>query len=400
MSQTITSSYKEDRINYPSIGVISLAHILNDMYSNYLPALLPFLVAAIGINATQAATLVSVFSFTSYFVQPFFGYFLDNKGKRWLVHIGTLWMAVLLSITGLIHNFYLLVVAVGLAGLGTAAFHPQASTMVSVISGNRKAVWLSVFIAAGNIGFALSLLVLPPFFQEFGLSSTVYTVIPGIIVALLLYFFAPKQELLQGPLTSIKEVFNSLKSASKELFVIISVISVRTLAYFGMLTIFPLYFSTKVLLISWNNLMFIMLFCGAIGGVIGGYISDRFGRKLLIVTSLILTTPLLFGFLYTSGITSTILLALAGASLLSSFSVTVVAAQEAIPNNKSLAAGLSMGFSVGLGSLAVILVGKIGDLYGLQVAIILLFTLPIIAGILALFMKNHPSSFSLRVKGN
>ncbi|MGI6449461.1 MAG: MFS transporter [Desulfitobacteriia bacterium] len=382
------SGSKLKEIDYPGVGVISLAHVLNDMYSNYLPALLPFLALSLGVTATKAAILVSVFSMTSYFVQPFFGYFLDQQGIRWFVHVGTLWMAVFLSLTGLIKSFPLLVLIVGLAGLGTAAFHPQASTMVSVISGQKKAVLLSCFVACGNIGFALSLLFLPPYFERFGLESTVYTVIPGLIVALLLYFFAPKAALLKGTSTNLREVFQTLSSASQELLIIIAVISIRTLAYFGLLALFPLYFSTKELLISWNNLMFIMLFCGAIGGIIGGYLSDRYGRKKLIVTSLVLTTPLLFGFFFTSGLLSTILLALAGASLLSSFSVTVVAAQETIPKNKSMASAISMGFSVGLGSLAVIPIGGIGDLFGLSTAIMILFSLPLIAGLLAIFIKQ------------
>ncbi|AET68928.1 arabinose efflux permease family protein [Desulfosporosinus orientis DSM 765] len=385
-------------IEYSTIGVLSLAHMLNDMYSNYLPQMLPFLVAATGLSATRAAILVSAFTISSSFIQPLFGYFLDRQGKRWLVHVGTIWMAIMLSLTGLVTNYLLLVLLAGLAGLGTAAFHPQASTMITVVSGDRKAVLLSTFIAFGNIGFALSPLLLVPLFQTYGLSASVYTVIPGILVALLLYFFAPKNNVLGGRTPSLKEVIQSLQNARAELLTITSVIAIRALAYTGLLTILPLYFQAqKLSSIASSHLVFIMLFSGAIGGILGGYLSDRYGRKLLIVSSLSLATPLFYGFLNTQGTLSSVFLALAGASLLSSFSVTVVAAQEAIPNNKSLAAGLTMGFAGGIGGLMVIIIGQIGDLYGLSTAISVLFFLPLVAGAIALLMKSRPTAKSERM---
>ncbi|MBV7272635.1 MFS transporter [Clostridium sp. PL3] len=165
------------------------------------------------------------------------------------------------------------------------------------------------------------------------------------------------------------------------------------LAYTGLLTILPLYFKYKNLSnIQASHLVTIMLAAGAFGGIIGGFISDYFGRKKLIIGSLILSTPLFFTFLLTKGMISTIFLALAGSALLSSFSVTVVAAQEAIPENKALAAGLTMGFANGLGGLVVIVIGRIGDVFGLTSAVSILFILPIIAGFTGIFMKNRPSA--------
>ena len=81
--------------------------------------------------------------------------------------------------------------------------------------------------------------------------------------------------------------------------------------------------------------------------------------------------------------------ALAGAALMSNFSVTVVAAQAVIPANKALAAGLSMGFAGGLGALAVILVGGLADVAGVPAAIHLLFLLPLVAGLPGLLMQNR-----------
>jgi MFS transporter, FSR family, fosmidomycin resistance protein len=385
---------QQSQIQYSKIGVLSLAHMLNDLYSNYLPQLLPFLVALTpGFGATRAAVLVSAFTISSSLVQPFFGYFLDRQGKRWLVHVGTLWMAVMLSLTGVVVSYALLVLLAALAGLGTAAFHPQASTMVNILSGHRKAVLLSAFVAFGNFGFALSPLILIPLFQAYGLHATVVTVIPGIIVALLLLFFAPRDTIQGGADTDFSAVLRTLKSSAPELSAIIGVIAIRSLAYFGMLTMLPLYFKEQNLSnIAGSHLVTIMLAAGAIGGVTGGFISDIYGRKRLIVGSLIISTPLFLGFLFAQGILSTVFLALAGAALLSSFSVTVVAAQESIPENKALAAGITMGFAGGIGGLAVILVGRIGDTFGLTAAVTTLFVLPILAGLIALFMKSRPAA--------
>lgn len=384
----------KSQIQYSKIGVLSVAHTMNDLYSNYLPQLFPFLIVlSPGFTATRAAILISAFTITSSFVQPLFGYFLDRRGKRWLVHVGTLWMAIMLSMTGWVGNYWIMVALAALAGLGTAAFHPQASTMVNVLSGEHKAVMLSTFVAFGNVGFALGPLLLVPLFEMYGLQATAITVIPGILVAVLLFFFAPRNSALSGTVPEFSEVLHSLKSAKKELVAIISVIAIRSLSYTGMLAMLPLYFKSQNLSnIAASHLLTIMLFSGAIGGVLGGFLSDYYGRKRLIVGSLVISTPLFFAFFYTQGITSMLFLALAGAALLSSFAVTVVAAQEAIPDNKALAAGLTMGFAGGIGGLAVILIGRIADVWGLPSAVFVIFLLPLVAGMVALLMKSRPAA--------
>lgn len=189
---------------------------------------------------------------------------------------------------------------------------------------------------------------------------------------------------------TLRIVYKTLKASAKELTAIVGIIAVRSLAYTGLLTILPLYFKYRNLSnIQASHLVTIMLAEGAIGGIIGGFITDYFGRKQLIIGSLVLSTPLFFAFLLTNGVLSTVFLAFAGAALLSGFSVTVVAAQEAIPENKALTACLTMGFAGGLGGLAVILIGRIGDIFGLTDAVAILFLLPIIAGLFGIFMKNR-----------
>lgn len=383
-----------------TIAALSLSHLLNDLYSNYLPQMLPFLVVLVpGFSVTQAAVLVAIFTISSSFAQPFFGYLFDGRGKGWIFNLGTVWMAVLLALAGIIHSYPLLVVVAAFAGLGTAAFHPQASTLVSNAAGDRKAVVLSAFIAFGNLGFALSPLILIPLFEAYGLSATVFTVIPGGLVAIMLLFFTPRSPTTTALKPALAQVMNSLRSAAGELSVLVGVIALRSLAYTGMLALLPLYFKARQLSnIASSHLLTVMLASGAAGGIIGGLISDYYGRKRLIAWSLILASPLFFGFLLTQGTISMVLLGLAGATLMSNFSVTVVTAQEAIPDNKALAAGLSMGFAGGLGALLVIPVGTIGDAAGVGAAVALLFALPLAAGLLALFLKDRPAARLQRIE--
>lgn len=390
----------EHAIPYGRLGILSVAHTLNDFYSNFLPQLLPFLVVLLpGFTATQAAVLVSAFTITSSFAQPFIGLYLDRHSKRWFAYIGTLWMAVLLSLTGLVTDYALLVLMAASAGFGTALFHPQAASMVNQMSGNKKGVIFSAFVAFGNFGFALGPLVLIPLFEALGLRATLFTVFPGIIVFFLLFAFAPRNPKKAQNAPDLRALISSLKSSARELLAVIGVIAVRSMCYVGLLTMLPLFFKAeKMSNVGGSHLVTILLFAGALGGVAGGFLSDRYGRKRLIVLSLLISTPLFLGFLYTDGFLSTLFLACAGAALLASFSVTVVAAQEAIPNNKALAAGLTMGFATGLGALAVVPVGNIADMYGLHTAVCILFCLPALAGLLGLFMKKRPAERESRIR--
>jgi len=265
--------------------------------------------------------------------------------------------------------------------------------MVNILSGDNKALVLSGFVAAGTIGYALSPVILVPLFQAFGLGITPYTVIPGILVTVMMLFSMPNEQVMIPSGISLSDVFSSIRPALKELLAIVSVIAIRSLAVTGLITFLPLYFKSQGLSnITIGYLITAVLFSGVLGGIAGGYISDRFGRKPLIVTSLAISTPLFLAFLFTHGILSMAFLLLAGAAMLSSMSVTIVAAQEAIPQNKAFAAGLSMGFAGGIGGLAVILIGYFADAYGLGFAMIAISILPLFSGILALTMKSRPAA--------
>ncbi len=381
--------------NKGKIFSLSVAHLFNDWYMNYIQTLLPFMVAA-GLGVSKGAFLISAFTITSSLLQPVSGYLVDQKNQRWMVYVGTFWMAVLLSLVGVLNNYPLLVLTVALAGLGTAAFHPQASAMVTAVSGERKGFFQALFVAAGNVGWALTPLMVVPFTQKYGLELTPLFVLPGVLVALLLWFTAPRVP--AGAKAAPPPLWPVLHSTWTELIKIVLVVACRSLAYFGLVSFLPLYLQHEnISLLTGSRLLFLMLFSGAVGGLLGGYISDLIGRKAVIVGSLVAASPLFYLYLNTSGLLSYLLLALAGACLLASFSVTIVVAQEVISKNAAMASGLMLGFGIGIGGLGVGLVGLLAENMGIVYAIHLLIWLPLLAGLFGLSIngKKMPAAPSV-----
>lgn len=368
---------------------ICLAHMFNDWYMNYLQTLLPFLVAA-GLRVSKGAFLISAFTITSSLLQPVSGYLVDQKAQRWLVYAGTLWMAGLLGLVGVVGSYALLVLIVTLAGLGTAAFHPQASSMVNGVSGHKKGLFQAIFVTSGNIGWSLTPLMIVPIVQSYGLELTPLFALPGVLVAVLLWFTAPK--LGGGRTSDPQSLRTTLRSAGPELAKVVMVVACRSLAYFSLVAFLPLYLQNKNMsLVTGGRLLFIMLFTGALGGLVGGFLSDLFGRKTVIVTSLVVSSPLFFLFLNSGGLSSYVFLAGAGGSLLASFSVTIVVAQELLSKTAALAAGLMLGFGIGIGGLGVGLVGLLAEWIRIDHAVRIIIWLPLLAGILGLSLKREKS---------
>jgi FSR family fosmidomycin resistance protein-like MFS transporter len=167
----------------------------------------------------------------------------------------------------------------------------------------------------------------------------------------------------------------------------------RSVVFFGLNTFVPLYW-THVLHGSKSGAAYAltaMLSAVAIGTLVGGRLADNYGRRIVIVVSLIAVVPLILLFLWSSDLLlAGVMLIPVGGVLAASNSVVVVMAQEYLPNRVGLAAGVTMGLSMTLGGLLMPLFGSIADHYGLPTALTILACLPAIG--FALSLGLHESS--------
>jgi MFS transporter, FSR family, fosmidomycin resistance protein len=369
------------------IVLACLSHTIVDASQNILPVVLPLLVDRFHLSYGQVGMAAALLNVSSSIIQPAFGWVSDRWPTRWFMPFGIAWTGVAMSTVGLVPSYPVLLAVIVLAGLGTAAFHPIASIAVTHASGNRRGFGMSFFSAGGNVGFAIGPMMAAWLMTRFGLPGTVLVIIPGLLMAGAMYGWRDEFD-ASAPAVGERGPQARGPIPWGRLSRLCALITLRSWAYSGLIVFIPLLLREQGVSLSMaGRALFVFLFFGALGGMVGGYLSDRIGRQRVIVASLVsfpilMTVPMLL-----AGPIKWLFLAIAGISLLASFSVTVVFAQELLPQHLGVASGLSFGLSFGAGGLGVGLSGFLADLLGLQISVWLLVLLPGIAGLIALTLS-------------
>lgn len=374
------------------IFLIMAGHLVVDLSQNILPVILPIQKAAFGLSYSQAGLVATLLNLTSSMIQPIFGFISDRWKTDWFIALGILWTALLMGLSGLAPSYPLLLLSVTLAGFGTAAFHPRASMTVNYLSGGRRGLGMAIYTLGGNLGFALGPVFTAFLVLRWGIGSTAWLLALGLPLSLILYRFRGDMAISIPPRTSKMGRIGWSQIPWAEMGGLTLVVALRSWAYQGFIVYLPLLLQNKGMDLSLGSrLLFVFLLSGAIAGLLGGHLSDRWGRKKVIAGSLLLFSPLMLLALKTSGFWVPLFLALSGAMLLAGFSVIIVFAQEMMPGNVGLASGLMLGLAFGTGGIGVFFSGLMADTIGLERSMTLLALMPLIAGLLALTFKDrHP----------
>ena len=370
-----------------SIALACLSHTIVDGSQNILPVVLPLLVDRLHLSYGQVGMAAALLNVSSSVIQPGFGWISDRCPTRWFMPVGIAWTGLFMSVVGLVPSYPMLLLVLVLTGLGTAAFHPIASIAVTHASGDRRGFGMSFFSAGGNLGFAIGPVVAAWLMTWLGLQGTVLIIIPGLLMAAAMYIW-------RGEFGSPAPVHGAHERQARgpipwgRLSRLCAIITLRSWGYSGLVVFIPLLLHEQGVSLSLaGRALFVFLFFGALGGMLGGHLSDRIGRQQVIVVSLVSFPLLMAAAMRLSGPLSWLFLAIAGISLLASFSVTVVFAQELLPQHLGVASGLTFGLSFGAGGVGVGLSGLLADLFGLQTSVWLLVLLPGIAGLIALTLS-------------
>jgi MFS transporter, FSR family, fosmidomycin resistance protein len=359
-----------------SLIQLSLAHLFVDLFSSVVPVLLAFYSVPMALTNAQLATAASIYTFVSSLLQPAFGWLTDRFGSRWLGAGGLLWCMVFMSLVVVVGeqgSYLLLVGALGMAALGSAAFHPQGAMNATHVEERHRTTSASIFFFFGNIGLTIGPLLTGVILRDFGPSTFPLVVLTGLPVVWLTATSVPMAEQHQYQSGDGRHMVSASSRMPLALGVVaplVALIALRSWANFGTVTFLPKFYQDQ----GWDPASYgvvasLWTLGTAVGNVSGGPLADRYGRRLLVSLSLFTMVPVMVLLPFAQGGLPFPLIVLGGFTSGLSFSVIMVLAQTLLPGGKGMASGFTMGFMFASGALGNVINGWLADWFGLAISL-------------------------------
>ena len=369
------------------MAALSAGHLATDFAGGALPALIPFLVSRFDLSYTLAGVIMLAAALSGSIVQPLFGLWSDRRGAIWLLPTGVAIGGIGIALAAASPAYWLVVVFVIVSGLGTAAYHPEGSKFAAYVSGRRRASGMSLFTVGGNIGYGLGALATTPLVVALGLRGGLLLAVPCLIVAAVLLSlrtylvgFVPSRETAAA---------TDHGDDNRAMAVLLTVIAFRSLAWFGLITFVPLWEVSQGHSESYGNrLLALMLLAGGVGTLAGGPLADWLGLRSVLLAANVAIGPLMLVFVLLDGVPGAVALAFVGVCVIGTFGVTMVMGQEFLPGRIGMASGLTIGFSIGLGGIAAVILGVVADAVDLRTALYVSSAAPAVVVVLTLLLPQ------------
>ncbi|PGY65840.1 MFS transporter [Bacillus cereus] len=373
---------------YRILFAISFGHFLNDSMQAVVPALFPILEKTMNLSYMQVGWIAFALNMTSSIMQPVFGMYSDKKPLPFLLPLGM--FSSMLGMIGLAFapNFIIVIISVLFIGLGSAVFHPEGARVAYMAAGAKRGLAQAIYQVGGNTGNSLAPIFTALIFVPLGqIGSLGFTAFAAVGIALLIFVSNwYKNELATGAVRRKKraalEAENAIVSTHIKFVIILLVFLTFVRSWYGAgIGNFYQFYLIEHYGLSIKNaqyFVFAFMIAGVLGTFFGGPLADRFGKKNIIVFSMLGSAPLALLLPHVSLVWVVPLFLCIGFISSSSFSVIVVYAQELVPGKVGMVSGLIVGLAFGLGALGAVVLGKLADIYSLQFIMILCSCLPLI----------------------
>jgi FSR family fosmidomycin resistance protein-like MFS transporter len=344
---------------------LMLGHLTVDSYVGVIPVLYPVLIGRFHLSLATVGLVSLAYGGTAAISQPLFGVIADRYGTR-LTGLALGWTALTFALIGFVPTFPLLLVVACASGLGSGAFHPFGALDVrGLLPAWRRSFGMSIYVTAGTVGVAIGPLIGIGVLALFGIRGTGLLLIPGIATGA--YLLWRVRERIPSAAAAKKAVLTSRPVPVFALAMVIGVMMSRSWT----VNVFQSFTPTWYRQLGYGPefygpLVTILVLSSAVGTVGCGSLADRYGRRTVILGTLVLSIPAIF--LYTSfpgpwAFATAILIGFLAAS---TAPLMLLMAQQLMASRAGLASGLVMGLGFVTGAIGIPINGAIADHIGLQ----------------------------------
>lgn len=393
---TQNNTIDQERTVFKVLMAICICHLLNDSMQSILPAVFPMIKDTFHLSFVQVGAISLVIQLTSSLIQPWVGLYADKHRHSWQLSVAMVFSMCGVVMLALATSYWMILLAVGLMGVGSAVFHPQAAQIAQAASGGRKGFAQSVFQVGGNGGYSIgpllaAFIVLPIGMQAFG-----YIAIIPFILAVILYQIGKWHMAQIGKVVKkVRGRWTTVKTYSKRriwffIFVLFMLMFSKNFYSTSMLNYFSFFLIDKfgVTQQTAQYCLFIYLAAQAIGTIVGGMLGDKYGRKWVIWFSILGVSPFTIALPYIDSFTGVVIISIVIAIIMASaFSSILVFASDLMPNNTGVIAGIFYGLSFGVAGIGSSFFGWLADQTSIHFVFEVSTLLPLL-GIIAVFLPK------------
>ncbi len=361
--------------------VISItgAHAVHDTYTAFLPPLLPAFISKLTLSKTEAGALTVFMQAPSVFL-PYIGYLADRVTLRYVVVLAPGATAVMMSLLGIAPRYAVLALLLTVAGLSSAAFHSVAPVMAGRLSGPNLGRGMGLWMVGGELGRTLGPLVIVTTVSLLTLEGTTWLVTGGILASILLYVLL-KDVPYQPPEAAQPVSFrHGLRLFRPLLVPLVGIVTGRVFMLAALTTYLPVFLMEEGSAFWFAGVALTVLeAAGVAGALIGGSLSDRLGRRLVLFVTMLCAPLLMLVFLTAQGWPRFVLLLPMGFTALAVAPVMMALVQESFPESRALANGVYLALSFVIRSAAVVALGASADIFGLRTAYAVSAVVPLLS---------------------
>ncbi|MGP3789208.1 MFS transporter [Pseudomonas sp. B392_1p] len=375
------------------IGACALAHLVNDLIQAVIPAIYPMLKANYGLTFTQVGMITLTYQLTASLLQPWVGYYTDRHPKPWLLPAGMVCTLLGIFMLAFVGSFSAILIASALVGIGSSTFHPETSRVARLASGGRYGLAQSTFQVGGNAGSAFGPLLAAAIVIPYGQGNVAWFGLFAVFAIGVLYGLSRwyRNHLSLFTLKQGSQATHGL-SRRRVTFALAVLALLVFSKYFYMTSItsyFTFYLMEKFDLSVASSQVHLFLFLGAVaaGTFLGGPIGDKIGRRTVIWFSILGVAPFTLALPYVDLFWTGVLSMIIGFILASAFSAIVVFAQELVPGNVGMIAGVFFGLMFGFGGIGGALLGYLADIQGIEQVYKICSYLPLL-GLLTILLPS------------